>query len=145
MEQVHKNTAPQVVRDTRDRLEELAGDEAGLARRLEELSREWEVERVLQLESAAVAALGLALSTLHNRRWAILSGAALGFLATHALRGWKLPMPLLKKLGLRSRTDIEQERLALRALRGDFADLAAPGELSAAARARAALKAAQEP
>ncbi len=37
-----------------------------------------------------------------------------------ALQGWCPPLPLLRRLGLRTAEEISQERNALKALRGDF-------------------------
>jgi hypothetical protein len=43
------------------------------------------------------------------------------FLFQHAVQGWCPPVPILRRLGFRTVTEIEQERHALKALRGDFA------------------------
>ncbi len=44
--------------------------------------------------------------------------------------GWCPPVPILRRGGLRTRTEINQEKYALKALRGDFQALknAAPEE-----------------
>jgi hypothetical protein len=44
-----------------------------------------------------------------------------GFLLQHALQGWCPPLPVLRRLGVRTADEINQERYALKALRGDFA------------------------
>lgn len=41
----------------------------------------------------------------------------------HAVQGCCPPVPLLRRLGLRTREEIERERYALKALMGDFAGL----------------------
>jgi hypothetical protein len=43
-----------------------------------------------------------------------------GFLLQHALQGWCPPVPLLRKTGVRTMREIDIERYALKALRGDF-------------------------
>ena len=43
------------------------------------------------------------------------------FLLQHALQGWCPPLPLLRRLGVRTQAEIERERYALKAIRGDFA------------------------
>jgi hypothetical protein len=43
-----------------------------------------------------------------------------GFLIQQALRGDCPPYQLLRRLGFRTRQEIERERYALKALRGDF-------------------------
>ena len=42
------------------------------------------------------------------------------FLLSHAIAGWCPPLPLLKALGFRARAEIDKEKYALKALRGDF-------------------------
>ncbi len=41
----------------------------------------------------------------------------------HAIVGWCPPLPLLRSLGFRNRVEIDKEKFALKALRGDFNDL----------------------
>ena len=48
-----------------------------------------------------------------------------GFLLQHAVQGWCPPLPVFRRLGFRTQTEIEEERYALKALRGDFRDVAA--------------------
>jgi hypothetical protein len=43
-----------------------------------------------------------------------------GFLFQHAVQGWCPPVPVLRRLGFRTAYEIEEERRALKALRGDF-------------------------
>jgi hypothetical protein len=38
----------------------------------------------------------------------------------HAVQGWCPPVPLLRRLGYRTSREIDIERVALKALRGDF-------------------------
>jgi hypothetical protein len=49
--------------------------------------------------------------------------AVQGFFMQHALSGWCPPLPVLRRLGFRTQYEIEQERYALKALRGDFQEL----------------------
>jgi hypothetical protein len=48
---------------------------------------------------------------------------ASGFLLQHALQGWCPPVSLFRRLGVRTSAEIEQERYALKALRGDFQNI----------------------
>ena len=48
-----------------------------------------------------------------------------GFLLQQALQGWCPPVSVLRKLGLRTQREIDEERFALEALRGDFRDVPA--------------------
>jgi hypothetical protein len=61
----------------------------------------------------------------------------LTFLFQHAVQGWCPPLPVLRRLGVRTRKEIDRERYALKALRGDFADTAGtPGAIAALHAAR---------
>lgn len=90
--------------------------------RLEELDREWDMERVLETNASGIALSGLALA-LVDRRFLLLPFAVVGFLLQHALQGWCPPVTLLRRRGVRTRTEIEAERYALKAVRGDFRGL----------------------
>ncbi len=87
--------------------------------RIEELDREWDIERVLEINMATVALTGIALSAFHNRKWLILPGIVLSFFTQHAIQGWCPPLPLFRRLGFRTRKEIDKEKYALMALAGD--------------------------
>jgi hypothetical protein len=91
--------------------------------RLAELDREWDTERTLELNAAVLAFSGVLLGKLVNPRWLYLPLGVTAFLAQHALQGWCPPLPVLRRLGFRTRKEIEQERNALKMVRGDFANL----------------------
>jgi hypothetical protein len=38
----------------------------------------------------------------------------------HAIQGWYPLLPLFRRMGIRSQDEIDRERYALKALRGDF-------------------------
>jgi len=81
--------------------------------RLAELDREWDVERVLEAGSASLTLLGLVLGVTASRRWLLLSAGVQGFFLQHALQGWCPPLPVLRRLGVRTLQEIEAERHAL--------------------------------
>jgi hypothetical protein len=95
----------------------------GIDRRLEELDREWDIERALEANAASLALFGLAMGAAVNRRWFAFPAIITGFLLQHAIQGWCPPVPLLRRLGYRTRSEIDQERYALKLLRGDFEGL----------------------
>lgn len=108
----------------RDRVFDLSGsDDQAIAARLAELDREWDVERYLETLAPTFALSGIALSMVSSRKWLLFSGAVLGFFLQHALQGWCPPLAVLRRRGVRTRREIEEERYALKALRGDFAGL----------------------
>lgn len=96
------------------------GGEAGIAVRIRELDEQWDMERLLQLNAGAAAMTGLTLGATVNRRWFALPGVVFSFLMQHALQGWCPPVSLFRRLGVRTRQEINRERYALKALRGDF-------------------------
>lgn len=89
--------------------------------RLHELEREWDIERVLEANAATLALTGTILGILADRRFLAIPVVVTGFLLQHALQGWCPPLPILRALGVRTAREIEQERVALMELRGDFA------------------------
>lgn len=98
------------------------GAEATSAR-IKELDREWDIERVLQLNASMLGLTGVLLSNFINKKWLILPIAVSAFLAQHAIQGWCPPLPVLRELGFRTRPEIDREKYALKALRGDFKNL----------------------
>ena len=96
---------------------------AAIDARIQELDREWDIERTLEMNAAAFALTGTILGALVNKKWLILPVAVTAFLAQHAIQGWCPPLPVLRKMGLRTRPEIDREKFALKALRGDFRDV----------------------
>ncbi len=96
-----------------------AGLEA-IDRRLEELDREWDIERTLEANAASLTVAGAALALFVDRRFAVLPLTVGAFLLQHATEGWCPPVPIFRRYGFRTQPEIEQERYALKALRGDF-------------------------
>jgi hypothetical protein len=88
--------------------------------RLHALDQEWDVERALEANAAAFSLGGVTLGLFSSRRWLALPALVAGFLLQHAVQGWCPPLPLLRRLGFRTQREIDQERYALKALRGDF-------------------------
>jgi hypothetical protein len=91
-----------------------------IERRLAELDREWDVDRILEAKSAGLILAGLGLGALADRRYLALPAVVATFQLQHALLGWSPPAALLRRLGVRTAVEIDQERYALKALRGDF-------------------------
>lgn len=87
---------------------------AQIARRMEELDREWDVERALEVNASTLALSGLLLGLTVNRKWFILPGVVLPFLLQHGLQGWCPPLPILRRMGIRTRGEIDREKYALK-------------------------------
>jgi hypothetical protein len=103
-----------------ERLVYFALHPARIGERLDELDREWDIERALEANAATFALIGLGLGAGASRRWLALPALVAGFLLQHAVQGWCPPLPALRRLGFRTSHEIDQERYALKALRGDF-------------------------
>jgi hypothetical protein len=95
-----------------------------ISQRLQELDEEWDIERAIQANAASIAFAGLVLGTLGKSRWLLVPALVTGFLFQHAVQGWCPPIPLLRRLGFRTAQEIEQERQALKLIRGDYKKLA---------------------
>ena len=106
--------------------------------RLRELDVEWDVERILETMSAAISLVGIIGFLAGRRRWLVLPLAIQAFFLQHAVQGWCPPLPVLRRLGFRTPDEIDRERYALKALRGDFLDV---DSADAANKADAALEA----
>jgi hypothetical protein len=79
--------------------------------KLDELSREWSIERILETNASILCLAGLALGTVqHKRKWFVLPAMAAGFLLSRAVRGRPPGRFLLRRLGFRPEREIEAER-----------------------------------
>lgn len=109
---------------TRRNVERFVGaPPAAIDRRLRELDEEWDIERVLETNASIAMLTGIGLAISVDRRWLALSGLVAGFLFQHAIQGWCPPIPILRRMGLRTSYEIDEERYALKLLRGDFAKI----------------------
>jgi hypothetical protein len=111
-------------------------------RRLRELDQEWDIERTLEANAATLAFTGVVLGAAVDKRWLALPALVTAFLFQHALQGWCPPIPVLRRLGFRTMREIDTERYALKALRGDFGPLG-PGPHDRDSRASHALQGAR--
>lgn len=109
--------------------------------RLEALDLEPDVERILQTNASIVVLCGLYLGAKVDKRFLLLPAAVLSFFGQHAIQGWCPPIPVFRRLGFRTQREIERERYALKALRGDFDDVSGQRDVPAPERVRAVLAA----
>lgn len=110
-EQIHRQVEANVAHYAR-RLDEIQ-------HRPRQLDEEWDMERTLETNAGIIALAGVLLGAM-NRKWLFLPAIVAGFLVQHALQGWCPPVPIFRRLGVRTMKEIDQERYALKALRGDF-------------------------
>ena len=104
-----------------------SSDEQTIEKRLVQLDREWDVERMLEANASTIALAGMALAT-RNKKWLLLPAAVAAFLLQHALQGWCPPVQVLRRLGYRTRMEIDREKFALKAFRGDFHGVKSSGK-----------------
>jgi hypothetical protein len=98
------------------------GREAILAR-LTDIDREWDIDRILMANFAVAGGVAYALGLrrfVDTQPWRrrrtgflYLLGAQLGFLLLHASAGWCPPAVLWRRLGARTKSEIELERSLL--------------------------------
>jgi hypothetical protein len=131
----------QIRRDLRARVLYFAQRPEEIDRRLDELDREWDIERLLEANAGILSLMGLTFGVIRSR-WYILPAAVAAFLVQHAAQGWCPPASLLRRLGIRTAREINHERYALKALRGDFDSVRTGEDLDAQERARRAIDAA---
>ncbi|MFC5067997.1 hypothetical protein [Flaviflagellibacter deserti] len=106
--------------ETEDRLAYFADHLQEIEGRLNELDREWDIERTIEANASTLAFTGVVLGVSLDRRWLALPAVVTAFLFQHAVQGWCPPVPVLRRMGFRTSDEINQERYALKALRGDF-------------------------
>lgn len=80
--------------------------------RLNQLEKEWDVDQVMQGKTALLVNLGLSVGRKDRRAYWI-AGIGFASLLSHALTGWSPSLPLLRRMGLRSRREIDREKFAL--------------------------------
>lgn len=115
-----------VVQQTSARVEQCIRQGRGaITRRLAELDHEWDIDRVLMANFAVVGGLAYAIGLdrysrprllgLRRRRtgWLKFFGVQIGFLLLHASAGWCPPVAVWRRLGVRTKTEIEVERSIL--------------------------------
>ena len=88
-------------------------------KRISELEREWDTERVLKVNMASLALVSSILAVSVDKKWAFLSGAVNIFILQQALQGWCPPLSLIRRKGVRTINEIALEKQALQNLLKD--------------------------
>lgn len=136
-ERVPEHTAESVneriERQLHRRVHGAADNPGAIATRLTELDKEWDIERAIELNASALAFIGTALGYFAHPAWLLLPALVTAFLFQHAVQGWCPPVPILRRLGFRTVYEIERERHALKALRGDYGAVASSSDKANAA------------
>lgn len=109
--------------ESAERVASCGHDTEAIARRLDALDREWDIERTLEANAATASLVGVVLGATVDRRFYALTAVVGAFLLQHALQGWCPPLPVFRRIGFRTQSEIDEERYALKAIRGDFANV----------------------
>lgn len=117
-DRVRKNTADKINREidlkTNENIREYTNRDSGAIRaRIMELNKEWDIERALEVTSGLNVLIGLALGLTVNKKWLLLSAISSAFLVQHALQGWCPPLPVFRRFGIRTKDEINKEKVAL--------------------------------
>jgi hypothetical protein len=117
-DRVRRNTADEINRQidlkTNDNIREYTSRDSGAIRgRIAGLNKEWDLERALEFTSALNVLVGLALGLAVNKKWLLLSAFSSAFLVQHALQGWCPPLPVFRRFGIRTKDEINKEKIAL--------------------------------
>lgn len=84
--------------------------------RIRELNREWDTERVLEANASLVILISSILGFIKNIRWFIIVIIVSFFLLLHAIYGWCPPVPIIRRLGIRTPEEIQSEKTVLKVL-----------------------------
>jgi hypothetical protein len=128
---VQRHTTPEHLKRIEEQIEESVRfystqPTEAISRRICELEAEWSIERYLDTNASTLALTGALLGLTVSRKWLLLSAMVSGFLFQHATTGWCPPVPVFRAFGVRTRAEIDREKFALKALRGDFHDIELP-------------------
>lgn len=123
-DRARRHTARSVLRriddDTLDHLLEVETKPETTSRRLEALDREWDIDRTVEAEAATMGLIGLALGTFVRPAFLALPATVGAAVFLFGTRGIYPLLPIFRRLGIRTAREIERERYAVKALRGDF-------------------------
>ncbi|AKB49925.1 hypothetical protein MSBRW_0672 [Methanosarcina barkeri str. Wiesmoor] len=94
-----------------------------IGKRIEELDKEWDIGRIIEIRASTVSLIGIILGLKRSKIWLILPTIASTCLLQYAVQGWCPPVSILRRFGFRTRQEIDLEKYALKALRGDFDEM----------------------
>lgn len=78
--------------------------------RIAELDREWDVDRALMLNFAIIGGSTFTAGISGRKGWLYFFGTQIFFLGLHALKGWCPPASVFRRMGFRTRNEIEAEK-----------------------------------
>ncbi|HLL24181.1 MAG TPA: hypothetical protein VK427_18745 [Kofleriaceae bacterium] len=106
-------------RRTKLLLDVIGSEPHAIRQRLWAIDREWHVDRALMAVFSVLGAFSAHRSFKAVRRrqrfsgWRVVFWAQMGFLLHHAIRGWSMPVAVLRRIGFRTEKEIAAERVVL--------------------------------
>lgn len=94
-----------------------------ISRRINTLEKEWDVQKLVQAIDAGVGLGSIFLGVLGAKKWWFIATLAAASSGMHAMKGWSPGTIALRRMGFRTRQEIDREKYALKALRGDFEEM----------------------
>lgn len=88
-------------------------DPETIQERINELDKEWDMERVLILNAALFSLTGLLAGKFKAKIWTMLPFIVSTFLIQHAVQGWCPPIEIFRRMGIRTRKEIDMEKYSL--------------------------------
>ncbi|PKM62090.1 MAG: DUF2892 domain-containing protein [Firmicutes bacterium HGW-Firmicutes-21] len=124
---VQNNTSPNVNNEIRNQtISNLntykSADVNILNDRIDRLNNECDIERVMQTNTASMILLSSIIG-LKKSKWFILTGIIGFFMLQHSIKGNCPLLPIARKMGVRTATEINNEITVLKMARGDFANI----------------------
>ena len=106
---------------TQENINHYYHNKSHISNRLKQLEKETSIEQIFQLHDAANVSAGLLLTVATGKKkWLLLPLLVTVVQSVQAVNGFRLGTALLRKYGFRTKADIDKEKYALKALRGDF-------------------------
>lgn len=96
---------------------------AAIESRINGLNKEWKIERTHEVNAGILGLTGAILALTVNKRWAVLPAVVTSLPVEHATQVWCPPLPLFRRMGIKSRSESDREKYALKALRDDFKNI----------------------
>ena len=92
-QRVSRNTSKEVNQEIQRQMEAnvsryASAGPAAIDRRLNELNREWDIERYVETMAPTLTLIGLALGVTKSKKWLVLPAVIQSFFLQHALQGW---------------------------------------------------------
>lgn len=107
-------------KDIQENINHYYHDQQEIEARLAALELEMDLETYLETETTALTIAGTILGLTVSRKWFIIPLASSLLILSRIVNRGKKPLPFFERLGLRTRAEIDKEKYALKAIRGDF-------------------------